>query len=278
MGRIFVEQDGKVFEKMEREFAARGYILDIHNGELVVQWFESNPAIAVTPASVTQAIESMRDRLHWKSQNQMEFEATVKSSGLSQQHLDVLEQWLHSRKLIDVGDEGYSNRVQFINYMRGRDWTFENLDRGITYLQGNSRTALHWQILPSQNQPSRGHNANRPPTPNDMVWISKDEANSPYLGRPNHARNSKFNGELERQQKREAERRVGVADSTTESARAVEFYWQGEINKLIATGVTHSERNRIAQVAQQTPGSARQRHSAVKAEADAIRRSRELSR
>jgi hypothetical protein len=61
--------------------------------------------------------------------------------------------------------------------------------------------------------------------------MSKEEVNQPFAGRPNHAQNPKFNGTLEREQKREAERRAGVADSTTESAKAMEVYWQGEINR-----------------------------------------------
>jgi hypothetical protein len=111
-----------------------------------------------------------------------------------------------------------------------------------------------------------------------MHFMPKSETNLAHAGRPSHSSDPRFNGTLEREQKREAERRAGVADSATESAKAMEVYWQGEIDKLIKTGVTHSERNRLAQVAQQTSGSARQRISAVKAEADRIRRDRELAK
>jgi hypothetical protein len=195
--------------------------------------------------------------------------------------LATLASALSACKLITEGDEGYANKAAMLGYLQGRSIDHDTIYRGVSYLQGKG-TNLYWKQTPSQNQPSRGHNAVRPPTAQDMRFAPKEETNLPGgQGRYNYAADERFNGAKERRERLEQERRAGVTDSDVqvmESTRAMEYYWQGEIDKLIASGVTHSERNLIAKIAQQAPGSARQRHTAVKAEADRIRRARELVR
>jgi len=277
---MYTQADGQAFEQAEQEAAARGYILDKHNGELVIEWYELNPTVAVNAASVRQAIDQMREKalLHWKSQAQMNYEAAIKSSGLSQQHLDVLGQWLHSRKLIDAGDEGYSNRVQFINYMRGRDWTYDNLDRGIQYIQGTSKIALNWLPTPSQRSNPRAHAVT---SEADYNFNPPGTFNQAYTGRPSHSSNPAYNGRAAREQRLAEERRLGRSASDAALQRdheMTEAYWQRETAKAVAEGRTHSERAQIAKAANQAPGGAAKQAKAAQAEAARLRRARELVR
>jgi hypothetical protein len=56
-----------------------------------------------------------------------------------------------------------------------------------------------------------------------------------------------------------------------DTAAAHNYVWQQVIDKAIAEGRTHSERQRIALVAQQTPGGPRLQAETVKREAALIR-------
>jgi hypothetical protein len=267
MDRTYTQADGQAFEEAEQQAARAGYVLDRYNAEMVVKYFDLNPTIGVTAASVKTAIDQMREKnlLHWKSQAQMAYESAAQ--GLSTQQLATLNSGLAACKMIAEGDEGYSNKTAMIGYLRGRQISHDEIYRGAQYLMGKG-VQLFWKPMPSQRANPRGHAVT---SENDYKWNVPGTFNT--TNRPSHSSNPAFNGERARQQ-REAERRAGIADPTTESARAMEAYWRGEISKLISTGITHSQRGRLAQIAQTTPGSARQRYAAVKAEADAIRRSR----
>jgi hypothetical protein len=274
--RMYSQEELQILERGEREYVAKGLISDKHNEEMIANYFSDlNPKIQITAASIKQAIDLMTEKnlLHWKSQDQVKFEQV--SSGLSQRDLQILDSGLTNYNLVTAGDEGYANKVAMIEYLRGRQVSHDEIYRGAQYLMGKG-VNLYFKPMPSQSTPHRGVNATRPPSSNDMVWISKEDANSAYLGRPNHALDERFNGSKERRERQEQERRLNMPHETFEDHNAAERLWESQIKQLV--GETHSETARIQAVARQTPGSARQRFSAAKQEQAKIQREKQLSK
>ena len=113
--------------------------------------------------------------------------------------------------------------------------------------------------------------------PKDFV-PSLSDSSGPGPGLVSHASNPRFNGANERVQ-REAERQRWNPDAKLEADITwARRYWTSVIEKAVAEGQTHSERQRIALVAQQTRGGPRLQAAAAQREAAQIRKERERAR
>jgi type IV secretory pathway TrbL component len=115
-----------------------------------------------------------------------------------------------------------------------------------------------------------------------MRFMPKEETNLPGgQGRYNYAADPRFNGAKEREERLAEERRMGMNASDAalaEDIKMAEFYWKSEIAKAVASGTTHSQREQVQKVADQTPGGAAKQAKAAQAEAARLRRARELVR
>ena len=174
------------------------------------------------------------------------------------------------------GDQGFENKANLLGYLQGREISTFNIQRGAEYLMGRRGVKLHWAARPSQAREQRGHryDAN---DPNAFRWMPKDEVNRPGgPGLLSHSSNPKFNGQLEREQREAARRRFN--HPSDDAAAAHNYIWKQVIEKAVAEGRTHSERQRIALVAQQTSGGPRLQAEAAKREAALIRQYRERGR
>jgi hypothetical protein len=280
MARTYTQDEIKAVEKAERDYAPLGLRFGDDadgNTNMLLQYFEQwNPTFPINAATIKQAIDLLTEKnlLKWISPAQLSFEAA--SRGLSVAQLAVLTSGLSAYTLITEGDEGYENKVAMLGYLQGRSIDHDTIFKGASFLQAKG-VKLYWKPAPSQNQPSRGHNASKAPTPQDMVWISKEDANRAHVGKINHSSDPRFNGEKERQEKLAQERRFGGGDdSIRKDIEIAEKMWQSEIDQL--RGETHAETERIQAVARQTPGGAMQRHKAAVKEQAKIQREKQLLR
>jgi len=174
--------------------------------------------------------------------------------------------------LVTEGDEGFENKTNLLGYLQGREVSAATVQRGTEYLMGTG-VRVHWAPRPSQNPPQdRGHKAT---SPSDFRFAPREDTNV-GLARHSHSANPRFNGQ-EEAEKREAERkRFNKPDEDLMAGH--KYVWKPEIDKAIAEGRTHTERQRIAQVAQQTPGGVRLQAEAAQKEAALIRKDRERMR
>jgi hypothetical protein len=157
--------------------------------------------------------------------------------------------------------------------MKGYDFTHDNLMYIVQFLQGKG-TKLYWLERKDPDAPTyRGHRFDRD-DPNSYRFAPKSETNRPSL--PSHSGNRYLNGEAERE-KREAERqRFGKQPDDIVAAQ--HSMWRQMLDRAIAEGRTHLERNRIEQAARQTPGSLREQAEAAHREAALLRQDRERGR
>jgi len=204
---------------------------------------------------------------------QQKFDQATK--GYTQAHQDILDTFIHL--VSDPNDDRtFENCTAIFNGMRGYDFTHDNLLYIVQYLQGRGGrgTKLHWEQRKDPDAPEyRGHRFDRN-DPNAYRFAPKSETNRPSL--PSHSGNKYLNGEAERE-KREAERkRFNKPDEDLMAGH--NYVWRQVMDKAIAEGRTHSERQRIAQVAQQTPGGVRLQAEAAEREAALIRKDRERGR
>src|SRR5262249_50404893 len=114
----------------------------------------------------------------------------------------------------------------------------------------------------------RGHKAT---SPSDYKFAPREDTNV-GLARHSHASDPRFNGENERKA------RIANKLSEPDPMEAQNYVWRQMLDKAIAEGRTHSERNRIAEAAQQCPGGIRLQAGAAEKEAALIRKDRERMR
>ena len=146
----------------------------------------------------------------------------------------------------------------------------------VQYLQGRGGrgTKLHWEQRKDPDAPEyRGHRFDRN-DPNSYRFMPKSETNRSSL--PSHSGNKYLNGEAERE-KREAERQR-FAKQPDDVVAAQHLMWRQMLDRAIAEGRTHSERNRIEQAARQSPGGIRQQAEAAHREAALLRQDRDRGR
>ena len=231
--------------------------------------------VVIDAESLATAFQKLSEAgvLKLRSVAQQKYDAAAQGYTTEQQN--TLANWLKSRHLVNTpgADETLENSAAILNAMRGRSFDYHNLDFCRTYLQSKGQK-LYWEQRPAQGRENRGHRATSP----EDYKPSLGNSSSVGPGLVSHSNNPKFNGQAEREA-REAERRRFNPDAQIEADIAfVNKYWNEQIAKAVAEGRTHSERARIAQVAQQTPGGPRLQAAAAQEEAARIRKAREMGR
>jgi len=246
------------------------------NGNRIYDYIVNQWKQPITEQTLKAAVEKLREagQLTFKSAARIKFDQAC--SGWTPDQIDFVVKWMKVNGLDTDGDNAFVNAAGFMNAMSGRTLTTDNLAWCLTYLQGKG-VGLEWKPTPSQNQPNRGHKAT---SPDDYRWMPKEEVNRAHAGKNSHSSNPNFNGQKQREERIAEERRLGNAsDAAIQQDHAMtEAYWQRETARAVATGTTHSERARIQQAANQTPGGAANQFKAAKAEANRLRLERERVR
>jgi len=246
------------------------------NGNRIYDYIVNQWKQPITEQTLKVAVEKLREanQLTFKSAARIKFDQA--SSGWTPDQIDFVVNWMKRNGLDTDGDNAFVNAAALMNAMSGRTLTTDNLTWCLQYVQGKG-APLVWKPRPTESTPHRGHNANRPPTAEDMRWMPKEEVNRAHVGKINHSSDPRFNGTLESERRLEQERRFGGGDnSIREDIAMAEKIWQSEIDKL--RGETYRETERIQQAARSAPGSARQRHEAAVKMQQQIRREKELMR
>jgi hypothetical protein len=248
----------------------------VHNVNELADYTAGTWKVLLNEESLGIAFKNLSEagRLRLKSVARLRYEQSAQGYTTEQQN--ILADWLKSRHLVNTpgGDETFENSAAILSAMRGRSFDYHNLDFCLTYLQSKGQR-LHWEQRPAQGRENRGHRAT---SPDDYRWMKKSECNTPGPGLVSHGSNPKFNGQTEREA-REAERRRFNPDAKIEAdITLAKKIWNEEIAKTVAEGRTHSERARIAQVAQQTPGGPRLQAAAAREEVARIRKDHERGR
>ena len=275
MERVWSEAEIAAFKAAEPQLAALGMYVDgpkgDQNGKQFMRWFDLNPQEPVTVEKLLWLFEEFKKQsngIFFKSDAQMKFEKAA--AHLAPADLDTLERFLKSNRLWPDDDGAYSNAVQFIGVMGGRSYTNDVLMHwALPYLQGTSREPLRWKSAGRDPNPKYGQHSG-----GDRHFMPRNEVNRPAL--PSHSSNPRLNGQLEREQRERDRQRFNQPPDDPMAAH--NWVWAQEIKKAVAEGRTHTERARIAQAAQQTPGGPRLQAEAAQREAALIRQDRERSR
>jgi hypothetical protein len=246
----------------------------VHNINELADYTAGSWKVLLNEESLGIAFKNLSEAGRLKLKSAAKLRCEQATQGYTTERQNILADWLKSRHLISPPtDEGFENAAAMLGAMRGRSFDYHNLDFCLTYLQSKGQK-LYWLDRPSQLQ-NRGHIAT---SPEDYRWMPKSETNTPGPGLVSHSSNPKFNGKAEREA-REAERRRFNPDAKIEEDIALaNKLWNEQIAKSVAEGRTHSERARIAQAAQQTPGGPSDRAVAAMREAALIRKEHERGR
>jgi len=246
-----------------------------HNANQMVNYLADAWKVIIDGESLRAGFKALSEAGRLKLRNPAQQKFDQASRGYNQQNQDLLETWLrHNHLVFDPADDrAFINYSAFYEAMRGREFNGSNLNWCRDYLIGKG-VKLHWLERKDPDAPEyRGHRFDRN-DPNVYRFAPKSETNRPSL--PSHSGNKYLNGEAERE-KREAERkRFNKPDEDVMAAH--NYVWRQMLDKAVAEGRTHLERNRIAQAAQQCPGGIRLQAEAAEKEAALIRRERERAR
>jgi hypothetical protein len=250
----------------------------IHNANVIEDYIR-RWNVLIDAESLQKAYEALRavnGVLQITSEARMKFAEATRC--YTQAHQDILDAFLQRVHLVHNpnDDRTFENCTAIYRAMAGREWAHDNLMLVVQYLQGRGGrgTKLHWEQRKDPDAPEyRGHRFDRN-DPNSYRFMPKSETNRSSL--PSHSGNKYLNGEAERE-KREAERQR-FAKQPDDVVAAQHLMWRQMLDRAIAEGRTHSERNRIEQAARQSPGGIRQQAEAAHREAALLRQDRDRGR
>jgi len=198
----------------------------------------------------------------------------VAAQGYTQAHQDVLDAWLKRNHLVHdpTDDRTFENCTAFYSAMRNRDFTPDNLNWCLQYLQGKGQK-LHWLDRPTQNPwHDRAHKA---VSPQDYRFAPKEDSNNNSLmSRHSHSSDPRFNGENDREKMKLMNKHL--PDSSDAAVARMNAMWLNQARAL--RGNIHSETQRIQRVVEQTPGGPRKQYEAGKAEQKRIENERARGR
>jgi len=277
------EQEQAAFVKFFGENPALGQSESpesTHNAKALLKYLADDWKVIVDEESLRAGFKALSEvgLLKLRSVAQQKYDQALKNGSYTQAHQDQLDGFLKSVHLVhDPNDDRtFENCAAIFNAMLGRDFTHDNLMWAVQYLQGRGGrgSKLHWLERKDPDAPEyHGHRFDRN-DPNAFRFAPKSDTNNSSL--PSHSGNRYLNGQAEREQREAERRRFNKPDEDPMAAH--NYVWRQVMDKAIAEGRTHSERNRIAQVAQQTPGGVRLQAEAAEREAALVRRDRERAR
>jgi hypothetical protein len=142
--RTFTQEDQQQMNIAAVELEIEGLVSDYseqgkHNGAVIGQYFQSNPQIPMTTATVKQAAYDLKEQLHWVKKSAAEIEADYAAQNMSRQDIDTITAWLPSYSLVADGDEGLINFAIVAKWFAqdGRAVSFDNCNTAMKYLQGS---------------------------------------------------------------------------------------------------------------------------------------------
>src|SRR5262249_45442357 len=249
-----------------------------HNAKALLKHLAGDWRVVIDEESIRAGFKALSEigALKLRSVAQQKYDQALKNGNYTQAHQDILDRFLQQVHLVSDpnDDRTFENCAAIFNAMRGYDFTSDNLLYVMQYLQGKG-VKLFWSERKDPNKAIefRAHRFDRN-DPNAYRFAPKTETNRPSF--PSHSGNRYLNGQEERE-KREAERqRFGKQPDDVVAAQ--HLMWRQMVDRAIAEGRTHSERNRIEQAARQAPGGLREQAEVAHREAALVRRDRERGR